>query len=122
MNGQERLGERIRRLRRLKRWSQGDLAGRVGTKGTLLSKYERGVYEPKPLLLGRIAEALETSTDFLITGQEPDTSRDARLRSLLPVLEQLPGELRGRLAELLESLVQAHHVFRLGRRSPTERA
>lgn len=119
---QERLGERIGRLRRLKRWSQGDLAARAGTKANLLSKYERGVYEPKPLLLGRIAEALETTTDFLITGNDPGTNRDARLRSLLPVLEQLPGELRGRLAELLESLIQAHHVFRHGRRSRSERA
>lgn len=122
MSAQERLGERIRRLRRLKRWSQGDLAARAGTKATLLSKYERGVYEPKPLLLGRIAEALGTTTDFLITGNDPGTSRDARLRSLLPVLEQLPGELRGRLADLLESLIQAHLVFRLGRRSRSGRA
>ena len=112
---QERLGERIRRLRRLKKWSQGDLAARAGTKATFISKYETGVYEPKSILLGRIAEALGTTTDFLITGQDPGTSRDARLQSLLPILEQLPGELRDRLADLLESLVQAHHVFRLGR-------
>ncbi len=121
MSGQKGIGERIRRLRRQQGLSQRDLAARIGTNGSQLSKYETGLTDPRPLVLGRIAGALETTTDFLITGIHPGAGRDARLRSLLPVLEQLPGELRGRLADFLENLIQAHHLFRLGRRSPSER-
>jgi transcriptional regulator with XRE-family HTH domain len=111
----EDLGDRIGRLRRKRGWSQAELAERAGAQAHQISKYERGDYRPGLEMLSRIAEALETTTDFLITGQEP--ARDPRLRALLPKLEALPRELRDILADLLESVVQAHLLVGLGRRA-----
>lgn len=104
----EALGQRILQIRSRRGWSQGQLAARVGSTRTQISKYERGAYEPKFDLLGRIAEALGTTTDFLITGREPDSE----LKVLLPRLENLPQELRGGLAEFLEGLLHVHEITR----------
>ncbi|HWM89497.1 MAG TPA: helix-turn-helix transcriptional regulator [Thermoanaerobaculia bacterium] len=110
---QETLGDRIARLRRAKGWSQRELAGRVGSKGSQLSKYERGAYDPRPDLLSRIAEELETTLDYLVTGRETKTQRDTRLRDLLPALESLPQEQRDNAVEFLTALVNAHRIFSL---------
>jgi transcriptional regulator with XRE-family HTH domain len=102
----EALGERILQLRRRRDLSQADLASRVGSTPTQISKYERGAYEPKAELLARLAEALGTSTDFLITGREPDSG----LEALRPRLERLPAELRLGLVEFLDRLLHAHDL------------
>lgn len=107
----EALGRRIVQLRSRLGLSQGDLASRAGSTRTQISKYERGAYEPKLDLLGRIAEALGTTTDFLITGREPDSE----LEAIRPRLENLPTELRDGLVEFLDRLLHVHEITRRGR-------
>ncbi|MFP5286021.1 MAG: helix-turn-helix domain-containing protein [Thermoanaerobaculia bacterium] len=111
------LGHRIQILRRKRKWSQGDLAARVGATRPQISRYESGGYEPRPEMLGRIADALETTADFLITGRDPKTVRDTQLEALLPKLDRLPDELRGTLVEFLESLLQIHQLTQLRRKA-----
>ena len=113
----EALGHRIHHLRRKRKWSQADLAARVGATPSQISKYESGGYEPRPDMLGRIADALETTADFLITGRDPQTVRDTQLKSLLSKLDGLPEELRAVLVEFLESLLQVHQLTHLRRKA-----
>lgn len=109
----EALGHRIHLLRRKRKWSQGALAARVGATRPQISKYEKGDYEPRPDMLGRIADALDTTADFLITGRDPKDVRDTQLKSLLSKLDSLPEELRAVLIEFLESLFQVHQLTHL---------
>jgi transcriptional regulator with XRE-family HTH domain len=102
----EALGWRILQLRRLRDLSQTDLALRIGSTRAQISKYERGAYEPRLEQLGRLADALGTTTDFLITGREPDND----LEALRPRLEQLPPLLRIGLVEFLDHLLHAHDL------------
>lgn len=100
-----RLGERIRRLRRGEGMSQVELGRRVGVKAVQISSYERGIYAPRIAVLGRIAEALETTTDYLLAG-----TGGGRLKALLPLLDGLPAEQRANLVEFLEALLRAHSL------------
>jgi len=113
----EALGHRIHLLRRKRKWSQGDLAARVGATAPQISKYECGGSEPRLDLLARIADALESTTDFLITGRDPKTIRDTQLNALVSKLDNLPEELRSGLIEFLESLLQVHQLTQLRRKS-----
>jgi len=113
----EALGHRIHLLRRKRKWSQADLAARVGATRPQITRYEKGDYEPRPDMLGRIADALETTADFLITGRDPKTVRDTQLKSLLSKLDSLPEELRNVLVEFLESLLQVHQLTHLRRKT-----
>ena len=54
-----KLGKRIRGLRRLKRMTQQDLAGQLGLSASQLSNIERGVKEPEPELLEQLAAVLD---------------------------------------------------------------
>lgn len=60
------LAERIKRRRTAFEMSQEDLAGKIGTSQRQLSKYENGHDDPSAERLRALAEALETTTDWLI--------------------------------------------------------
>jgi transcriptional regulator with XRE-family HTH domain len=112
----EPLGDRLARLRRAKGWSQRELAAQAGTKSNQISKFERGRYQPNLETLSKLAEALETSTDFLLTGRESKEVHDARLRVRLPLLENLPRELRDVVVEFLDTLLNTHETIQRARR------
>ncbi len=59
------LGKRIKALRRLKRMTQQQLADRLDLSPSLLSNIERGVKEPKPELLERMAAILNVPREEL---------------------------------------------------------
>lgn len=115
----EPLGERIRRLRQEKDWTQRDLALRVGIRPTRISKYERGTYQPSLATVKAIADALGTTADHLVGGREPATDADARLKSLLSRIGELPAEQRSSIAEILDALLKIHRY--LDTMSPSRR-
>lgn len=109
----EGLGDRIARLRRTKGWNQKDLADRIGAKPSQISKFERGSYLPRPDLLPRLAEALEVSLDYLMTGRSTgEARRDFRLRERVEALEGLPSSQRDNLIAFLDALLAAHQLLR----------
>jgi transcriptional regulator with XRE-family HTH domain len=99
------------RLRRAKGWNQRELAERAGSKSTQISKFERGRYQPRLETLTKLAEAFESTTDFLLTGRHPEETRDTRLRARLPLLEGLPQELRDVFLEFLDALLNANETI-----------
>ena len=117
----EGFGERLARLRSARGWSQRQLGERTGLGGTQISKYERQEYQPRPEALGRLAAALGTSIDYLLTGRERKPVRDSRLRNLLPILEDLPEVQRDNLVYFLEALVKAQALLALHERKKTAR-
>ena len=69
------LGPRIGALRRAKGLSQAELAGRLGISPSAMGMYEQNRREPSVQTLVRLAQELQVSTDFLLTGRSapPDT-------------------------------------------------
>ncbi len=74
------LGSRIRRARAKKGITQHDLAKAVGITASALSGYERNIRRPNSDVLARIAQALDTTTDFLLLGNS-FSGKVMRLRS-----------------------------------------
>lgn len=62
------VGERIRNLRRAKKWRQIDLAEQSGVHEVHISDLERGTREPGLRTLSKIALALETTLSELLKG------------------------------------------------------
>ena len=109
----ESLGSRIARLRQAKGWNQKELADRVGARPTQISKYERGIYLPRPDLLPRLGEELGVSLDYLMTGRSGgEPRRDFRLRERVEALETLPETQRSNLVAFLDALLAAHQLLR----------
>ena len=72
------LGREIRRARRGKGWSQGDLARMAGTDPRQISRIETAAHEPKLSLLLTVIAALEL--DLGLVPRQGATSQTARPR------------------------------------------
>jgi len=83
------LGERIKALRAETGWSQAELAERVGDDGRQISRYENGRITPSLDALARIAEAFNTSLDYLVFDNQLRRPLDAN-RRLARALPSLP--------------------------------
>ena len=63
------IGPRIAALRRARGLSQAELAQRIRVSPRALGMYEQGRREPSAETMVALAEALEVTTDFLLTGR-----------------------------------------------------
>lgn len=59
-------GDRVRALREARGWTQYELAYRCHIAVSFLSDIERGQGNPGSVIVAKLADALETSTDYLL--------------------------------------------------------
>ena len=62
------VGESMRRMRQEHGWTQAELAERAGLSANYVARLERGELGPSLFVAFRIAEALETQVESLISG------------------------------------------------------
>ncbi len=63
------IGERIKAARKGLSLNQSDLAEKVGVTQPAVANWESGVHDPRRLMLAKIAEALNVSTEWLAGGE-----------------------------------------------------
>ncbi len=66
------ISERIRELRTTKKLTQSDLAKAVGLTYIQIGRYETAKSTPSSDVLNKLADALGTTTDFLMNGSGDD--------------------------------------------------
>lgn len=72
----ERIGDRVAKLMKVNGYNQKELAGCVGVTEAAMSRYLKNDREPKLAVVGKMAKALHTTTDYLIYGQETTSDFD----------------------------------------------
>ena len=82
------IGERITALRKECGISQARLADLMGVSRQAVSKWEKGQTSPDTLNLIRLAEVLNTETEYLATGQKKEDSAEAE-----PVIQTVVKEV-----------------------------
>lgn len=65
------LRDRVKQLRTENKWSQGELADRIGGDAAQISRYEHGHIAPSADALIRLAEAFDVSCDYLLLDDAP---------------------------------------------------
>lgn len=93
------LGERIKTLRREAGMTQNQLANKLNMNVQQVARYEAGGSIPSAHLLAKMAEILEVSTDYLITGYDKGFSKLANITD----------------AELLELFRRVDHLKKIDR-------
>lgn len=98
----ESLGERIKRKRKEAKITQSELARMINNTSPAISDWETGKGEPRLKTLIGIAEALNTTTDYLLIGKETYTKGEnmESIERLKQVLES-PYTKMNEKAELL---------------------
>lgn len=111
------LGERLRRLRAGRGWSQAQLATKPGIHQKQVSGYERGIHVPQTELLIRIAETFGVSLDYLAFADRDNTDHagitDRELLEKLQALDQLPDTERAAVKSVLDTYITKSRIQQL---------
>ncbi len=108
------IGERIKQLRGEHRWSQGDLAAKIGgADAGQISRYENSHIAPSADAIVRIAEALDVSCDYLLVDdapRRPFRAPEHALGDRLGGLDELTPDDLAALLHILDALVAKNRV------------
>jgi transcriptional regulator with XRE-family HTH domain len=110
MSQKNKLGLRIIELRKAKSWSQSDLAAKVGISYAQIGRYETKGSQPPAEALKKIAEALDTSVDFLVNGSTEDKANaslnDAEVIRYFKEVDALPQEDKSALMRVIAGFIR----------------
>ena len=99
------FGERIQALRKKNKWSQEDLAKKVGTSAPIIGRYERSEIKPSIDTAKNIADALAVTIDYLIGGSDTMVL-DKVLVQRMEDIQQLNETDQGHLFALMDAFLQ----------------
>ena len=106
------FGNRIRQLRKNKRWAQKELAAKIWVRFPQLNKYECGLHAPPFDKLVQMAEALTTTVDYLLTGHQSETAplQNRRLVERLQALERFENDDQEMVIKLIDAMIVKNRV------------
>ncbi len=101
------MGARIKTLRKAKGLPQKQLAATLGVRFQQLNKYEGGFNNPPVEMLIKLADALDTTVDYLLTGAQIDDSQLANVRLFrrFQALERLGEDDQETVIKVIDAVV-----------------
>jgi transcriptional regulator with XRE-family HTH domain len=108
------LADRLKNARKDKNLSQQELAKISDVHYSNIGRYERGDAKPSAEVLNRIAQALDTSPDYLINGTLQDKAEssisDAELLNQFRKVENLPEDKKRLVKEFLDAFLLKNQI------------
>jgi transcriptional regulator with XRE-family HTH domain len=105
-----KLGQRILELRKLKNISQSELGDKVGLSYAQIGRYETKGVQPPAEILKKIANALDTSVDYIINGNTDEKAKaslkDAELIRYFKDIDQLPDVDKSTLIKVISAYLR----------------
>jgi transcriptional regulator with XRE-family HTH domain len=111
------VGERIKELRQHKKLTQTDLAKLVGLTYIQIGRYETLKSAPSSDVLQRLAQALDTTTDFLMRGNQDEAVAaqltDKELLKQFKQVEQLGAEDKHLIKTFIDAFLTKRQIQQL---------
>ncbi len=108
------VGERIKELRTQANLTQTDLAKLVDMTYVQIGRYETKKANPSSDVLHKIAQALHTTTDFLMNGSTDKMAssqlQDKELLNLFKSVEQLSNDDKKMIITFLDAIITKRKV------------
>ena len=99
------FGERISSLRKKLKWSQDELAKKVGTSAPIIGRYERNEIKPSIETAKNIGDALGVTLDYLL-GDSENAILDKELLKRLEDIESLTKEDKDKIYYFIDMAVR----------------
>ena len=99
------FGERIISLRKKLKWSQDELAKKVGTSAPIIGRYERNEIKPSIETAKNIADALGVTLDYLLGGSN-NAVLDKDLLKRIDDIESLSEEDKDKIYYFIDMAVR----------------
>lgn len=111
------VGERIKELRTLKKLTQSDLAKEVGLTYIQVGRYETQKSNPSSDVLQKLANALDTTTDYLMNGSQDEVVSaqltDKELLKQFRAVEKLDSEDKHLVKTFIDAFLTKRQVQKL---------
>jgi transcriptional regulator with XRE-family HTH domain len=111
------VGERIKELRTKLGLTQSDLAKKVGLTYTQIGRYETKKAQPSSDVLQKIAQALNTTNDFLMNGATHEMASsqltDKELLNQFKAVEQLSPEDKNIIKIFIDAFLTKRQMQKL---------
>jgi transcriptional regulator with XRE-family HTH domain len=103
---------RLKELRKQKGLTQKELAQRIGANYQQLNKYECGLHTPPLDKLVSLAEALETTVDYLVTGDPAQNVplHNTQLLERFKALEGFNAQDQETVIKLIDAMIVKQRV------------
>lgn len=111
----DKIGNKIRCLRKLRGWSQETLAFNANINPAFLGQLERGLKSPTVVTLKKIAEALDVSLAELFTAvptcEEELCRKELNLKKFSCITKNLSDDEVEKITSIVEEIIrfQSHH-------------
>ena len=83
------IGERIIQLRKQRNISQGQLANMMNLSRQAVSKWENDLSSPDTIHLIRLADALSTDVEYLVTGNSPEPEVKEKIVTVVQQVDRI---------------------------------
>lgn len=104
MNPQE-MGMRIKQCRKTQNMTQEVLAEKIDISAHYMYEIERGMKSVSVSILADLAETLNTSTDYLIFGEQGTFHLEIRKDELFEATKSLSPTIRDDIARILQIIL-----------------
>ena len=108
----KRFGLRIKELRKQRKWTQKELAAKIDVRFPQLNKYECGLHAPPMEKLIQLAEILDTTVDYLLTGDRSEDRplHNVRLLERFRALEDFEADDQEAVIRLIDAMIVKNKV------------
>lgn len=110
----DKLGKRIIKLRKDNNLSQSDLAAKAGVSYAQIGRYETKGAQPPAEVLKKIADALKTTSDYLINGDKDEkakaTLKDTELLQQFKAVEQLDDKDKNTIKDIIDAFIKRSKI------------
>jgi len=104
------IGEKIIHYRKLQRWTQSELAEKIGVGASHISRWENDRVRPNSGTLQKLADALNISMSELMGEAEPPPLASDNTVQFLKAIERLEEEDRKVLKHIIDALLTKKRV------------
>jgi len=108
--------DKIKKLRKEKKWLQTELSEKVGIHKTHISRLESGEFLPSIKVVKKIAEVFEVSTDYLLKDEMDNFEvkiKDKSLGERIRLIDNLADNERQALITVIDAMLTKQRVLDL---------
>ncbi|MBU3915325.1 helix-turn-helix transcriptional regulator [bacterium] len=105
----EVLPIKLKKLRQIHGWSQGQLGKKLGVNIQRVSKYENGIVCPPPKMLVKIANVFDVSVDYLLGNEKEvlsDLNENQHFLQCAQDISLLPKDEQKTLMDLVDAYIK----------------
>ena len=101
-----KLGEKITKLKKIRKMSQVELAEKTGISRDAISKYERNDVSPSVEYAKRIADILGVSLDYLVSDSDQEEALDNEAVKRIKEIQSLPPNEKDKVLSVVDALIR----------------